>query len=268
MFNLFHMDIRRLFRSRNFYIMLGITAVLLLLLLFLVATISDPKVMDAMQSNGAEIDETDRALSDEIRSMSHLDITHECLSSGFLLVITGIGMTIFTNSDFSSGYIKNICFVQPRRRNYVLSKALLAGVYSGIVTVTGILASLVFPLLLGMRPAASPILSILQYAFWMWLPNWAFGLMALALVALTRSSVLGITLTVLAGGGVVAQMFGLLCRVLRWPELGQYLVSSVFRTQCVPMLGAQQMGMILACTLGWAAVYGLGSLLMMEKRDI
>ena len=192
MFNLLRMDLRRLFRSQNFYIMLGATTVLLFLLLLLVASISDPNTLDAMQSNGAEITESDRAMSDEIRSVSCLEIAHECLSSGFLLIITGIGMTTFINSDFSSGYIKNICFVQPRRRNYVLSKILLAGVYSGIVTVIGILVSLVLPLLLGMRPALSPIPAILQYAFWMWLPNWAFGLMALALVTLTRSSVLAV----------------------------------------------------------------------------
>lgn len=268
MFNLLRMDIRRLFRSRNFYIMLGVTVVLLFLLLLLVATVSDPNALDAIQSNGTEIDAVDRAMSDEIRSMSCLELAHECLHSGFLLVITGIGMTIFVNSDFSSGYIKNICFAQPRRKNYVLSKVLLAGIYSGIITVTNILVSLVFPLLLGMRPAASPILSILQYAFWMWLPNWAFGLMGLALVTLTRGSVLGIILAVLAGGGVISQMFGQLFQVLRWPNLSEYTVSSTFRSHCIPMLETWQMGMILACALGWAVVYGIGSLLIMEKRDI
>ena len=50
MFNLLRMDIRRLFRSRNFYVMLGLTTVLLFLLLLLVATISNPNTLDAIQA--------------------------------------------------------------------------------------------------------------------------------------------------------------------------------------------------------------------------
>jgi len=38
----------------------------------------------------------------------------------------------------------------------------------------------------------------------MWLPHWAFALMALALVLLTRSSTLGIILSLVAGGGLTA----------------------------------------------------------------
>ena len=33
--------------------------------------------------------------------MSQLDLMHETLGSGFLLVMTGIGMTLFVNGDFS-----------------------------------------------------------------------------------------------------------------------------------------------------------------------
>ena len=55
MFNLVKMDIRRLFRSRNFYIMLAVTAGLIVMLVCLVATVADPGTIDAMQAQGAEI---------------------------------------------------------------------------------------------------------------------------------------------------------------------------------------------------------------------
>ena len=105
-------------------------------------------------------------MSQQIHNMPSLDFIHECLSSGFLLIITGIGMSIQVSGDFSSGYIKNICFARPRRRDYVISKILLAGVYSAAITAAGIVFALVSPVFFGLRPAASPILSILQYAFW------------------------------------------------------------------------------------------------------
>lgn len=268
MFNLVKIDIRRLLKSRNFYIMLAVTAGLLMMLVCLVSAVADPETMDAMQAQGAEVTAYDLEMSQQIHNMPSLDFIHECLSSGFLLIITGIGMSIQVSGDFSSGYIKNICFARPRRRDYVISKILLAGVYSAAITAAGIVFALVSPVFFGLRPVASPILSILQYAFWRWLPSWAVGLMALSLAALTRSSVLGITLSVLSGGGVIAELTALICQRFHWPALEQYLLGSLARSQPIPLPGPQQMAMILGCSIGWAAVYTIGSLLSMEKRDI
>lgn len=268
MFNLLHMDIRRLFRTRSFYVIMGVTAALIFLVILLVATMADPNTLDAMEADGMEIGETDRQMSEEIRHMTQLEFVDECVGSGSLLIMAGIGMTLFVQADFSSGFIKNICFARPRRREYVLSKLLAAGVYSGLILLAGVLVSLIAPLFFGLRPAASPVLELLQYVFWCWLTCWAFSLMALALVTLTRSSVLGIALAVLAGGGVTAQLVTMLCRAMRLPDLGAYLVSTVARTQCVPAPDAGQITMISACILGWGLLYTTASLLSIEKRDI
>lgn len=269
MFDLLCMDLRRLFKTRSFYIVLGVTAGFLLLMILMVSAVSDPETLDAMQSSGMVVVEgDDREMGEEIRSMSQLEFTYECLGSGFLLLMICIGMTLFVNGDFSSGYVKNICFARPRRREYVLSKVLVAGIYSGALVIVGILVSLVGPVLFGLHLAADPMGSILQYAFWLWLPHWAFGLMGLGLVLLTRSSTLGIIMAILSGGGVVAVLLQSLCQRFGWPDLAQYMLSMVASYQCVPMLGRSQMVMILACTAGWGLVYAAGSLITMEKRDI
>ena len=82
MFNMLCMDLRRLFRSRSFYIILGATAALILLVVLLTAVVSDPETLDDMHASGAEIEEIDRRISEEIRSMTQLDLTHETLGSG------------------------------------------------------------------------------------------------------------------------------------------------------------------------------------------
>ena len=128
MFNMLRMDLRRLFKSRSFYIILSVTAVLLILVTIMAQSLSDPETLDAMEEQGAEVDESDRMMSEYIQNMSQLDFIHESLGGGFLLVMTGIGMTLFVNGDFSSGFIKNICRINPRRREYVLSKVALAGI--------------------------------------------------------------------------------------------------------------------------------------------
>lgn len=269
MFNLFRMDLRRLVRTRSFYIILVVTAALIMMLVALVATVADPEKIDSLQSSGMVVTTgSDEEISAEIHSMTQLDFAHECLSSGFLLMIICIGVTLFVHGDFSSGTIKNICFAHPQRWEYILSKILLTGVYSGIVMILGVLVSLAGPILFGLRLPASPVGSILQYAFWLWLPYWGFGLMGLALVLLTRSSTLSIIMATLSGCGLIGIFLQYLCQRLGWPDLERYLLSSVATTQCMPMLGAEEMTMILACVAGWGALYIAGSLVMIEKRDI
>lgn len=89
MFNMLRMDLRRLFRTRSFYVILGITAVLLILVTAMAHAIADPETMDAMEEQGAEITESDRMMSEYIQKMSQLEFMHEAVGSGFLLVMTG-----------------------------------------------------------------------------------------------------------------------------------------------------------------------------------
>lgn len=268
MVNLLRMDLRRLFKSRSFRVILLVTAALILMVSLMIAVVSAPETLEDMGAQGADVDLYDRQMAEEIRSMTQLDLAHETLGGGFLLIIAGIGVTLFVNGDFSSGFVKNICCAKPRRAGYVLSKALAAGVYSGSVTLLGVALILLAPYLYGMRPAPSPIPDILRYLFWMWLPHWAFALMAMALVLLTRSTTLGIILSLVAGGGLTAVLVGTLGKLLRWPPLEQFFLSSVVRDIYVPRSGVTRVWAVLACTVAWAAVYGMGSLLAMEKRDI
>ena len=118
MFNMLRMDLQRLLRSRSFQTILLITAVLILTVALIVVVVSNPETLDDMGAHGAEIEEIDRQMSEEIRSMTQLTLAHETLGGGFLLVMIGIGVTLFVSSDFSSGFIKNICCAQPRRIYY------------------------------------------------------------------------------------------------------------------------------------------------------
>lgn len=269
MFHLLKIDVRRLFQSRSFYVMLAVTAALFTLMVGVMSAVTDPEKLDALENTGmVATSGSSEDMREMLRDMTQLDFAHECLGSGFLLVLTGIGVTLFVHGDFSGGYVKNICFARPRRWEYVLSKVLLAGGYSGIITVLGVLLPLGCALLFGIRLEASPIGDILGYTFWVWLPNWAFGLMGLGLVLLTRSSTLGIILAVVSGGGLTAVVLQTLCQRFGWHNLAQYLLSMVAAYQCVSAPEGGQMAMILACSIGWAALYTVGSLLAMEKQDI
>ena len=256
MFNLLRMDLRRLFKTRSFYIVLGVTAALLAMTVAMVSAVIDQAKLDALQSTGIVVVGGDSEdMVEMLRGMNRLDFLHECLGSGFLLMLACTGLTLFVNGDFSSGCVKNICFARPRRWEYVLSKIFVAGLYSAIITILGVLVSLVCPVLMGLSLEPSSFAEILQYTFWLWLPTWAFSLLGLALVLLTRSPTLG----------VIMQS---LCQSFGWPDLAQHLLNMVVRFQCAPMPDAGRIAMILGCSLGWAALYAAGSLIAMERRDI
>lgn len=253
MFNLLRMDLRRLLHTRSFYIMLAVTVAIIVFMTAMMTFVDD---------------EPDAEMSGELVGMTQVEFIHECGGSGFLLIMIGIGVTLFVHSDFSSGFVKNICFARPRRLEYVLSKVLMAGVYSAILTALSVLLLMALPIPAGLPLTASPLGHILKYSFWIWLPCWAFGLTGVLLVLLTRGTTLGILAAVFSGGGVVAMLVQILCQRFGWPDLAQYMLSMVASRQCAPMPGMEQMNMILGCAAAWAGFYLAGSLIVMEKRDI
>lgn len=268
MLNTFKMDSRRLFKSRTFSIMLAVAAALLVFLCLTLAIVSSPEALKAMERSGAKVEVEDYQMGAQIAGMSQLTFVHECLANGFLLILAGIGMALFAGNDFAGGYVKNICFARPRRWEYVASKALIGGVYSGILTVLAVSFSLVLPPLFGLRPTANHIGDIASYAFWIWLPTWAFSLMALAMVLLTRSASLGVLMSVVCGGGIPAAMLSVFTSQLGWPHVEKYFISSVVQACCVPQARVEQIWMILASVAGWSALYLAGSLLLAKNRDI
>ncbi len=268
MFNLLRMDLRRLLRSRSFYITLSVMAVMIVLVDLMAVSMSDPEFLDAMEAGGAEISEYDRQEGELIRSFSQLQLVNECFSNGFLLLVTGIAVTVFVSQDFTSGFVKNIGAIQPSRKRYVLEKSLVAGLYSGIVTVLAVALAVASPLLMGFAPRPDTLLDILQYTCFLWLPNWAFGLMALFMVLLSRSNTLGILMSLASGLGLTAAVSQVLPYLLHLPYPSPYFLSSVVREQCLPQPYPQQMQMVLFCSAGWGLVYLAASLVVMEKRDI
>ena len=86
MFNLLRMDLRRLFRTRSFYIMLGVTAAFLMMTVAIVSVAMDQAKLDALESTGLVVTGGDSEdMMELLHGMNQLDFLHECLGSGFLL---------------------------------------------------------------------------------------------------------------------------------------------------------------------------------------
>ena len=91
MINLLRMDLRRLFRTRSFYIMLGVTAALLMMTVAIVSVAMDQAKLDALESTGLVVTGGDSEdMMELLHGMNQLDFLHECLGSGFLLALACI----------------------------------------------------------------------------------------------------------------------------------------------------------------------------------
>ena len=135
MFNLMRMDFKRLLRQKSLYIILGITAAVVVLAMVTVVIIVNPEFRLQAQEAGMEILESDKAA---INWMQSNDITffmeNMVRGSGFVTVICLIS-AIFIYGDFKRGYIKNILSVHGSRTHYIFSKiivmAAVTAVYGG-----------------------------------------------------------------------------------------------------------------------------------------
>ncbi len=268
MFNLLCMDLHRLFKTRSFFMTLGVMAALIVLVNLMAVTMSDPEFLDAMEAGGAEISQYDRQEGELIRGMSQLQLAYEVFSSGFLLLVTGIGLSVFFGQDYTCGFVKNIWSAQPVRWLCVLEKAAFAGLYSALLTALAVALALLSPACMGFSARPDPLPDILLYAFLLWLPNWAFGLMALFMVLLSRHSTLGILMSLASGLGLTAALSQILPHLLHLPYPSPYFLSSVVRSQCLPRPYPPQIQTVVLCSAGWGLAYLLCSLFTAEKQDI
>ncbi|MBS7031384.1 MAG: hypothetical protein KH237_09845 [Clostridium sp.] len=109
MLNMLRMDLRRMFRSRMFYIaFLCLTAGILIMIIML-HTITDPELREQAIDAGMKFTTTNDSDFDEIRQMSETEaLCSTIYSGGFFFVALYVVAVLFICSDFSSGFAKNI----------------------------------------------------------------------------------------------------------------------------------------------------------------
>lgn len=132
-------DFRRMFTSRLFYIMIGISFVMPILILVMTTmmdgTISVDKngvetVIEGFENVWQIIGSTgsmDGAMSMDITSMCNINM---------MFFVIAIFVCIFIADEFRSGYVKNLFTVRASKIDYVLSKSIVLFLSSGLMIIT------------------------------------------------------------------------------------------------------------------------------------
>lgn len=123
MLNMLRMDLRRMFRSKMFYIaFLCLTAGILIMIITL-RTITDPELRKQAVDAGMTVTTTNDSDFDEIRQMSETEaLCATIYSGGFFFVALYVVAVLFVCSDFSSGFAKNIFSYNGGRWRYFAGK--------------------------------------------------------------------------------------------------------------------------------------------------
>lgn len=124
------MDFRRLFTTPLFYIMIGASAVIPILILVM-TSMMDGMVTTDPQTGATTVMEGFKnvwqiigLVSGDSSAMMSMDITSMC-NINMMFFFVAVFVCVFVASDFSSGYAKNLFTVRASKIDYVVSKSVV-----------------------------------------------------------------------------------------------------------------------------------------------
>jgi len=140
-------DFRRMFTSSLFYIMIGASLVMPILILVM-TTMMDVTVSVNPQTGAETVMEGFKnvwqiigAVSGGEQTMS-MDITSMC-NINMMFFIISIFVCLFVGADFSSGYAKNLFTVRSKKSDYVISKSVVCFIAGASMIVAFFIGSMI-----------------------------------------------------------------------------------------------------------------------------
>ena len=140
-------DFRRMFTSPLFYIMIGASFVMPILILVM-TTMMDGTVSVNPQTGAETVIEGFKnvwqiigAVSGGEQTMS-MDITSMC-NINMMFFLVSVFICIFISEDFRSGYAKNLFTVRAKKTDYVISKTIVSSIGGGAMILAFVLGSII-----------------------------------------------------------------------------------------------------------------------------
>ena len=139
-------DFRRMFTSPLFYIMVGFSLVMPILILVMTTlmdgtTTTDPNGNQTVIEGFKNVWQIIGTVSGGEQTMS-MDITSMC-NINMMFFIISIFVCLFVGADFSSGYAKNLFTVRSKKDDYVVSKSITCFVAGATMLVAFFIGSMI-----------------------------------------------------------------------------------------------------------------------------
>ena len=153
----------------------------------------------------------DNIIEGDISQLTILQICGQSFVSGsFLAMVTGVFVASFIAADFKTGYIKNYLQVRGGRMSYAVASVVIAIIASIWFLLVAMVATIVTLPLVGQSYLIPSIDDIASWILQVALVISAYAVIAVLLVALTKSSTVGSIAAILLGGAAVETMMNLI----------------------------------------------------------
>ncbi|MBQ3566989.1 MAG: hypothetical protein IJA12_07405 [Oscillospiraceae bacterium] len=289
MLNLIKMDLYRLVRSKSFWVMIIVTAVVAFISAYAInysmesfSSIADTETIsesldvesDSALSIGftSEINELDTLLGGE--KVYFTEYFNYDFSSLTMLLFCAIFPPLFVNAEQKYGFVKNIAGQLPNRGMLILSKLCALAVMTAVMFAAYMIVSPIScSILFGDRLVfefSGEFVKVLALHFFL---HYAFSVLVSAVTILLRGSALSMTLGIIVSAGVTTFIYSFIDILLHKAGVSEdFSIGSLALEKCISDVSTQISGGDLAKTvvvgIAFLAVSVAVSVFAMCKRDV
>ncbi len=269
MFNIIKSEIKRLFKSKGFWLSIAIFILIYSLCIFMLLTSQENGVLPKTSAKP----ESEFYLSFEFTFRSSTQIIVKSLNSfattfGHSLgsLILGIYLAIFVCNEYSSGYIKNIATLPNGRLALVVSKIAVAVFIDLIIILLSYGIGFILGNLLIDGFIIESIGLILKSSAVMFIMSLALFSMLIAITSVFRSRVAGIILVLLISSSMLQPLFASLFDLVNLSFLSKYTLSYFFLNGS--LVNENEFIRVILISLLYTIIYNGVSIGIIQKRDI
>lgn len=296
MINLIKMDVYRLLKTKSYYVMIIVTA---LLSIFLIAMLnlgiqmqqsvneevieleSDELLEYTDTTNngiviGVQVDASEEWIYDDIY---FTDYINENLQGGLLLILCVIFVPIYVNAEQKNGYIKNVAGQLKNKGTLVLSKLVAIAlevltIFVVFTVVSAICGKIEFKDRFIFNDLATSFkILTLQYLLY-----FAMSSIVMAITLICRSSAVGITYGILSTMGVVGSILYAFTTIFnKYLNLKNFNIQDYTVGTCITQIGNTEISNIFANNVAiksitvsviFIVIPTIISMLCMQRRDV
>ncbi|MBS5113623.1 MAG: ABC transporter permease [Coprobacillus cateniformis] len=255
MINMAKAEIKRLFKSKGFLISIFIFIFISLALMMLSS--ESEAAVKSMSENGFHLSVT----------IVPKTINSYALSFGisFGVLTMGIYLSHFICHEYNTNYIKNTVTQNNGRISVILSKTVIALIFSFITIILSYGVSLLYGTLLLDKFIIESIPEILKTIVLLFFISMAAFSLAIFVSTLSKNQAIGIIVLFLVASGMILPVIQNICQIMNISEVATYTLSYFFDILSVDIKN-MYLKIISMCTI-YILVYNILSVFILRKRD-
>ena len=263
MFEIFRMDIRRMYKDKKFYA----TLICIFTVVFLFRLICAPSAVPFLNMVTGDVKSNLDSIG-ELARMPQIEFLQTIMHSGFLSLLCCIYMGLFICADFENGFYKHIFSIHSKVFDYVLSKLMFSVILALIICMTAEFSAVIISYIPAFKLPASPIVDSVVLLVQEWAIMTGFCILMLFFSLLIKNKAI-VGIGIIAGGGLVIYMVSILANSINRPEIEiAVLKYSLFGAEnnCMTIYNTTSFWMILGIAFMWVIIYAMLSTLVLKRK--